>query len=195
MRRSLAAAALAGLVLASCGTDAMSADDYFAAAQDAAVTYDEAAAEISAQYAAALDDTIADFATSGASADDPVALGNLAGEAASQAIVSLGATGIALEQYGIAVSDLTPPVAAEAAHGEFVASLTASVAAVAPSVERLASVASVNDLGPAVAGSPFSDARPRLERACIALQEVGEASGVTVDLRCVPAAAVIDDAP
>jgi hypothetical protein len=173
----------------------MSADDYFATVQEAAIAYDDAVSEINATYAAALDETIADFVTSGASADDPVALGELAGRAASQAMVALGGTGFALEQYGKAVSVLNPPDEAEAAHREFVASLTASLAAVGPSVDLLGGVAAVEDLGPAVAGSPFGDARPRFERACLALQAVGETSAGAADLRCVPTGSGVDDAP
>jgi hypothetical protein len=173
----------------------MTAEEYFPAVEEAAVVYDDVATEIDEMYSAALSKTIADFAASGASADDQVALGDLAAEAASQAVVALGGTGAALEQYGDTLASLDPPVLAEHAHRELTASLAALVAGVAPTLDQLTAVAGVDDLAPAVAGSPFTDALPRLHRACAALQMIGETNGVPVDLRCGGAANAVGDAP
>lgn len=175
---------LVAVALGAC-SGSLSADEYFGEVEDAAKTFAEAVDDIDRAYAAALDETIAEFVDSGAAAEDEAAFGELAATAAMQATVALGSTGIALEQYGRTLSDLQPPQAAQAEHDEMVASLAAALAAVPPTVTLLASVTSVDDLGPAVAGSPFSDTLPRLERACSALEAAGSASGNPVDLRCV----------
>jgi hypothetical protein len=195
MRRTVAALTVAAFVVTACGDSGLSAEEYFPAVEEAAIAYDQTVGEINDTYTESLDQTIADFAASGASPEDEAAMGELAGRAAGEAVVALGETGIALEQYQSAVAALTPPSEAQVEHDELLASMEAALAAVRPTVELLAAVSSVDDLGPAVAGSPFFDTRARLESSCLALQDAGAVVGAVVDLRCVRTDEAATDAP
>jgi len=184
------------VVMTACGGAASpSLGEYFAAVEGAAAVYDGSTVEAGSKYSEALDDVIAAFAASGANPADEAALGELAGDAAGHAVVALGSTGMALEHYRGVVAEQRPPDEVRAEHDAFLASLDAAIDAVAPTLVLLADVSSVEDLGPAVAGSPFNDVRPRLERSCSSLQAAGERGGVTANLRCVPTDPENSDAP
>ncbi len=173
-------------VLSACG-GGVSAEDYFAEAEQAAAVYDQTTDEIFDLYRTIVGDALLDFQvqTDGAETDKLVEeTAKLLEVTRTEVISAFEQSGEAMSEFITALEELDPPAEAEVAHDEALAALRRSRDAVPDLLNSFVTVQSLDDISAAINASTFGDTQPRVTAACIELQQVADDAGIEADLRC-----------
>lgn len=90
----------------------------------------------------------------------------------------------AVRRYAIELRALRPPESLREAHDELAASLELSIANIGTTMDALETAASFAEIDAAIGGSPFNDSAPRVDAACVRLEQAIAEFGTAADLRC-----------
>ncbi len=177
----------AALVLGACGGSGLSAEEYYASAEAAAINYDDTTDEIFSRYTTVVQEALVEFQDRTADADTSI----LVEQTAILLEVTIAEITSAFDQAGTALGDfvavmaeLEPPSDVAEAHDATVAALQRSHDAIPELVTSLRGAGSLGDISELINGSTFGDTQPRLTSACRELQGLAADMGVTADLRC-----------
>ncbi len=183
MTRALVALCLAGLVaLSACSPNGMPVDEYATTVESGAAGYADEISGLFERNVTELDTTVArlqDEFEGESLADAAVA------ETALLASMLFAGISDATDRYVAYLDDVDAPSVLETEHHDYIAALAASREGTASLLAALGDAMTFDDVDSAIGSSRFSDAQPRVDAACRALERAIRDQGPTVDLRCV----------
>lgn len=184
--KALSTVLVAALTTAACGSGA-AAEEYFAGAEQAAISYDQATNEIFDSYRAAVQDALLDFQVRTADADTTTVIEETAALLERTVAEVKKAFELAREEldaFIAAMRELDPPDDLDQLHETAVGALQRSSDAIPDLLQAFTTVQSLDDITAAINGSAFGDTQPRVDAACLDLQGAADGAGIEADLRC-----------
>lgn len=179
--RRIALISVGVLLVAACASAEPTIDEYAPVLEQRADVYADEVETLADQNAASLNSAVNRLQN------------DLQGDALIEAAVAETATlssmlfagiGDALDRYVRDLDEMATPASVENEHLSYLTALDASRSGIAPLLAALGSATSFEQIDQAIASSGFSDAQPRVEAACTALERAVESLGPMVDLRC-----------
>jgi len=181
MTRAIVALTLALFLLAACSGSELTMEEYAPEIEERATAYADEVDQLVERNAADLNAAVNRL--QGDLQGDALVTAAV-GETATLSSMLFAGIGDALDRYEQALAALEAPASVADEHGSYLAALGASRQGVAPLIGALADVATFEEVDRAIASSGFSDAQPRVEAACAALERAIDAVGTVVNLRC-----------
>lgn len=179
---------LAAFVVAACGgSEMLDAGEYFAAVEQALGDYQGERDALTVGYLDDVEAEIAALQRSGRDADQVAAptLTDQAVELTRTKTTKLFASiGDALARLDADLEDAEPPADLQPLHAELLRSVRLVADGVPALIAAVGQAEGFDALDNAIAGSVFADAQPRLESACLRLEEAAAAGDITIDLSC-----------
>lgn len=180
--------ALVVLAVAACGgSEALDAEEYFTTVEQALDDYETERDTLTEAYVADLETEIAALQRSVGDLDEAEAAA-LAGRAVAltkaETTQLFASIGDALSRLDEALEATTPPSDLESLHTEITRSVQLAADGVPGLLDAVGQAEDFAGLDSAIAGSVFIDAQPRLDGACLRLEEEAAGRDITIDLSC-----------
>ncbi len=180
------------VALAACNGSELTPEAYFETLRDETAGYSEAVTELRTQYGEDLSAEI-DALREGSDFSDTAAVAAFFREAQEVAIVKtaemFSRSSTHLRSMLDTLEDITPPPGLEQEHGDLVAAGEALQASMAPTIEAIRNLGSIDDLQTTIDATPYTVALQRFGIACGNMQNAAADGGVAVELVCPPSLA------
>lgn len=179
--RSVACAAIFGLCVVSCSSDAsLPIDEYARQTSAAAAAYVKESQSISMRYQGDVERKVAEIAAG----SSPTAIEEATAFVGEETVRYLAQLDDTIGRFREALSELEPPRDLVESHDRYVA-VTGTVRDNLPILRSAVSEAtSIDDIGKAIAGSGFADGQDVWVAACSTLEQRIRDLGYGADLKC-----------